>query len=35
LFIIDDDPRIVREVVDSKNDNFWEKAMVEELTALA
>lgn len=34
LFINDDDPRIVGEVVDSKDGKLWKKAMVEETTSL-
>jgi hypothetical protein len=34
LFSIDDDPRTVREVFDTKESKFWKKAMVEEMEAL-
>jgi hypothetical protein len=34
LFITDDDPRIVREAIDSKDGKLWKKAMVEEMAAL-
>jgi hypothetical protein len=34
LSIIDDDPRNVREVVDSEDGKLWKKAMVEEMTTL-
>jgi hypothetical protein len=34
LFIIDDDPRTVREAMDSEDEKLWEKAMVEEMEAL-
>jgi hypothetical protein len=34
LSIIDDDPRTVREVVNSKASKLWKKAMVEEMDAL-
>jgi hypothetical protein len=34
LFIIDDDPRTVREAVDSEDGKLWKKAMVEEMAAL-
>ena len=34
LYITDDDSRTVREVVDSDDGKLWEKAMVEEMSAL-
>jgi hypothetical protein len=34
LFITDDDPRTVREEVDSEDGKLWKKAMVEEMVAL-
>jgi hypothetical protein len=34
LFITDDDPRTVREAVNSKDSKLWKKAMVEEMDAL-
>jgi hypothetical protein len=34
LSITDDDPRNVREAVDSEDGNLWKKAIVEEMTAL-
>jgi hypothetical protein len=34
LSIIDDDPRNVREVVDSEDGNIWKRAMEEEMTYL-
>lgn len=34
LFIIDGDPKTVREVVDSEDSKLWKKAMVEEMDAL-
>jgi hypothetical protein len=34
LSIIDDDPRIVREVVDSEDGKLWKKALAEEMVAL-
>jgi hypothetical protein len=34
LSITDDDPRTVREAVDSEDGKLWKKAMVEEMTAL-
>jgi hypothetical protein len=34
LSITDDDPRTVREAVDSKDGKLWKKATVEEMTAL-
>jgi hypothetical protein len=34
LSITDDDPRTVREVVDSKDGNIWKRAMDEEMEAL-
>jgi hypothetical protein len=34
LSIIDDDPRTVREVVDSKDGNHWKRDMDEEMTYL-
>jgi hypothetical protein len=34
LFITDDDPRTVREAVDSEDGKLWKKAMVEEMAAL-
>ena len=34
LSIIDDDPRTVREVVNSEDSKLWKKAMVEEMDAL-
>jgi hypothetical protein len=34
LSITDDDPRTVREAVDSEDGNLWKKAMDEEMTAL-
>jgi hypothetical protein len=34
LFIIEDDPRIVREAVDSEDGKLWKNAMVEEMEAL-
>jgi hypothetical protein len=34
LSIIDDDPRTVKEAVDSKDGNIWKKAMDEEMAAL-
>ena len=34
LFIIDDDPRTVREVVDLEDGKIWEKAMDKEMAAL-
>jgi hypothetical protein len=34
LFITDDDPRTVREVVDSEDGKLWKKAMVEEMDNL-
>jgi hypothetical protein len=34
LSITDDDPRIVKEVVDSEDGNLWKKAMDEEMAAL-
>ena len=34
MFIIEDDPRIVREVVDSKDGNLWKRAIKEEMTSL-
>jgi hypothetical protein len=34
LFITDDDPRTVREAVDSEDGKLWKKAMVEEMEAL-
>jgi hypothetical protein len=34
LCITDDDPRTVREAVDSKDGNLWKKAMDEEMVAL-
>ena len=34
LSIIDDDPRIVREAVDSEDGKLWKKAMDEEMTTL-
>ena len=34
LSITDDDPIIVREVVDSEDGKLWKKVMVEEMTAL-
>jgi hypothetical protein len=34
LFIIDDDPRTVREAVDSEDGNIWKRATVEEMEAL-
>ena len=34
LFITDDDPRTVREAVDSEDGNLWERAMEEEMASL-
>jgi hypothetical protein len=34
LSITDDDPRTVREAVDSEDGKLWKKAMVEEMTSL-
>jgi hypothetical protein len=34
LSIIDDDPRTVREVVDSEDGKLWKKVMVEEMASL-
>jgi hypothetical protein len=34
LSIIDDDPRTVREAVNSEDSKLWKKAMVEEMDAL-
>jgi hypothetical protein len=34
LSIIDDDPRTVREAMDSEDGNLWKKAMDEEMEAL-
>jgi hypothetical protein len=34
LSITDDDPRTVREALDSEDGNFWKKAMDEEMVAL-
>jgi hypothetical protein len=34
LFIIDEDPITVREVVDSEDGKLWKKAMIEEMIAL-
>jgi hypothetical protein len=34
LSITDDDPRTVREAVDSEDGNLWKKAMDEEMTTL-
>jgi hypothetical protein len=34
LSITDDDPRTIREVVDSEDEKLWKKAMVEEMTTL-
>jgi hypothetical protein len=34
LSITDDDPRTIREVVDSEDGKLWKKAMVEEMTSL-
>jgi hypothetical protein len=34
LFITEDDPRIVREAVDTKDGKLYKKAMVEEIVAL-
>ena len=34
LSIIDDDPRTVREVVDSEDGNIWKRAMDEEMASL-
>jgi hypothetical protein len=34
LSITDDDPRTVREAVDSEDGKLWEKAMDEEMTSL-
>jgi hypothetical protein len=34
LSITDDDPRIVREAVNSEDSKLWKKAMVEEMDAL-
>jgi hypothetical protein len=34
LSITDDDPRTVREAVNSKDSKLWKKAMVEEMDAL-
>jgi hypothetical protein len=34
LSIIDDDPRTVREAVDSEDGNLWKRDMDEEMTSL-
>ena len=34
LYITDDDPRIVREAMDSEDGNIWKKTMVKEMEAL-
>ena len=34
MSITDDDPRNVKEVVDSKDSDLWKKAMVEEMGSL-
>jgi hypothetical protein len=34
LFIIDGDPKIVEEAVDSEDVKLWEKTMIEEMTTL-
>jgi hypothetical protein len=34
LSITDDDPRIVREAVDSENGNIWKRSMDEEMASL-
>jgi hypothetical protein len=34
LSIIDDDPRTVREAVDSEGGNLWKRAMEEEMASL-
>ena len=34
LSIIDDDPRMVREVMNSEDSKLWKKAMVEEMDSL-
>jgi hypothetical protein len=34
LFIIEDDPRTVREVMDSKDDKLWKKTIIEEMATL-
>jgi hypothetical protein len=34
LSITDDDPRTIREAVDSEDSKLWKKAMVEEMVAL-
>jgi hypothetical protein len=34
LSITDDDPRTVREAVDSEDENLWKKAMDEEILSL-
>jgi hypothetical protein len=34
LSIIDDDPRTVREEIDSEDGKIWKKAMIEEMTSL-
>jgi hypothetical protein len=34
LSITDDDPRTVREVVDSEDGNLWKRAMEEEMASL-
>jgi hypothetical protein len=34
LFITNDDPRTIREAVDSEDGKLWKKAMIEEMAAL-
>ena len=34
MSIIDDDPRNVKEVVDSKDSDLWKNAMIEEIYSL-
>jgi len=34
LSITDDDPRTVKEVVDSENGKLWKEAMVDEMASL-
>jgi hypothetical protein len=34
LYIIDDDPKAIRETTNSKDSKLWKKAMVEEMDVL-
>ena len=34
MFVIDDDPRTVKEAVDSKDGKLWKEAMIDEIVTL-